>query len=455
MKKISRRELLASVASSIAAGITTSGPRGAEWDVSQNGKPSSKSTEPVAPSATRKLSAGDDALLDEIERAAALFFWEQADPATGLVKDRSLADGNDTRDVASIASTGFGLTALCVAAHRGYLDSSKARERVRTTLRFLAGKMHENHGFYFHFVNMRSGDRVWNCELSTIDTSLLFCGVLTARAFFDDDEIHVLATKIFDRADWNWFLDAGKMISMGWKPEDGFLRSAWDSYNELMMIYLLGLGSKSHPLPPESWDAWKRPEFDYFGFKYIGSNAPIFVHQYSHAWFDFRLKRDRYADYFANSILATRAHKQFCLSLAHRFPDYTEDLWGISASDSEGGYVAWGGPPAMGPIDGSVVPCAAAGSLPFMPDDSLRVLQNLRHDFEKRAWKRYGFVDAFNPLKKWTDPDVIGIDQGITMLMAENLRSGFVWETFMKNEVARRGMERAGFKPADPSPRAK
>ena len=455
MKKLSRRELLASVAGATAAGIASIGLPGTKSGASQNGKPPSKFAEPVAPPAAKRLSAEDDALLDEIERAATLFFWEQADPATGLVKDRSLAEGHDSRDVASIASTGFGLTALCIAAHRGYLDAAKARERVRATLRFLAGKMTEHHGFYFHFVNMRTGERVWNCELSTIDTSLLFCGVLTARAFFDDDEIRSLATKIYERADWPWFLDSGKMLSMGWKPEDGFLDSTWDSYSELMMIYLLGLGSPTHPLPPESWDAWKRPEFNYFGFKYIGSNAPIFVHQYSHAWFDFRLKRDRYADYFANSILATRAHKQFCLSLAPRFSDYSDQLWGISASDSEGGYVAWGGPPAMGPIDGSVVPCATAGSLPFLPDDTLRVLQNLRHKFEKRAWKRYGFVDSFNPLSHWTDPDVIGIDQGISMLMAENLRSGFVWETFMKSDAARQGMERAGFKAAAPTGDAK
>ena len=191
---------------------------------------------------------------------------------------------------------------------------------------------------------------------------------------------------------------------MGWKPESGFLRARWDSYCELMMIYLLGLGSPTHPLPPETWDAWKRPPFDYYHLHYIGSFAPIFVHQYSHAWFDFRGKQDRYADYFANSITATQAHRLFCLGLSHRFPDYAEDLWGISSSDSVKGYVAWGGPPAMGPIDGSVVPCAAAGSLPFLPDESLRVLRNIRQNYAKRGWKRYGFVDAFNPRTNGTIP---------------------------------------------------
>ncbi len=211
------------------------------------------------------------------------------------------------------------------------------------------------------------------------------------------------------------------------------------------MIYLLGIGSPTHAIPPDSWKAWSRPVINYQGIEYISGKDPIFTHQYSHAWFDFRGKRDAYADYFENSVKATKAHKLFCLSLRERFPDYDEDLWGITASDSAHGYVAWGGPPPIGPLDGSVVPCTAAGSLPFLPRDAIRVLQNLRVKFEEKAWKRYGFVDAFNPLTDWYDPDVIGLDLGISLVMAENARSGFVWETFMKNEEARRGMERAGF----------
>jgi hypothetical protein len=408
---------------------------------------SAAGSDQAASAGAAKLSEADEALLDELQRAATLFFWEQADMQTGLVKDRSLAGGNDSREVASIAATGFGLTTLCIASRRAYLGAAQVRERVRATLRFLADRMVNEHGFYFHFVNVRTGERVWDCELSTIDTSLLLCGVLTCRAFFADREIRALATKIYERVDWPWFLDEGKTISMGWKPESGFLRARWDSYSELMMIYLLGLGSDTHPLPAETWDGWSRPEFDYYGLRYIGSRAPIFVHQYSHAWFDFRGKRDRHADYFENSIIATRAHKRFCLDLSKRFPDYSEDSWGISASDSAKGYVAWGGPPQMGPIDGSIVPCATAGSLAFLPADTLRVLHNLRENYAKRGWKRYGFVDAFNPRTNWYDPDVIGIDLGISALMAENLRTGFVWKTFMKNDEALRGMSRAGFKP--------
>jgi hypothetical protein len=219
------------------------------------------------------------------------------------------------------------------------------------------------------------------------------------------------------------------------------------------MMYLLGMGAYSRALPAQTWTSWKRLNFAYDGLRYIGSFAPLFVHQYSQAWFDFRGKRDQYADYFQNSIIATEVHRFFCLALAPRFPDYSNDLWGITASDSElGAYVVWGGPPEMGPIDGTVVPSAAGGSLAFLPEATMRVLRNIKTRYGKGAWSKYGFVDAFNPLKNWYDHDVIGIDTGITMLMAENLRTGFVWKTFMKNPEARRGMDRAGFKPDQPSP---
>jgi hypothetical protein len=205
------------------------------------------------------------------------------------------------------------------------------------------------------------------------------------------------------------------------------------------------MGSATHPLPAGVWDAWKRITFEYDGLRYIGSFAPLFVHQYSQAWFDFRHKRDKYADYFQNSATATEVHRRFCIELHKYYSDYSEDLWGITASDSEKGYVVWGGPPAMGPIDGTVVPAAAGGSLPFLPDATMRVLKNIKNRYPQ-AWSRYGFVDAFNPLKNWYDTDLVGIDAGIILLMAENLRTGFVWKTFMKNPEAQRGMEKAGFK---------
>jgi len=217
-----------------------------------------------------------------------------------------------------------------------------------------------------------------------------------------------------------------------------------------MMMYLLGLVSTSHPFPPEAWSAWNRTTFEYDGLRYIGAFAPLFVHQYSQAWFDFRGKRDKYADYFRNSAIATDVHRRFCIELASQFPDYSDDLWGITASDSQHGYVAWGGPPALGPIDGTVVPSAPGGSLPFLPQSCLRVLRTMKKGYGDGAWCRYGFVNAFNPIKKWYDTDVVGIDTGITILMAENARTGFVWDTFMKSAEAKRGMDRAGFKPYTP-----
>ena len=247
-----------------------------------------------------------------------------------------------------------------------------------------------------------------------------------------------------NRVEWTWLSEDTTLLPHGWVPEAGFLPYRWDLYSELMMMYLLGLGSSSHPLQADVWNAWKRLPFEFEGMRYIGSYAPLFVHQYSQAWFDLRHKKDKYADYFENSKIATEVHRRFCLELAHQFPDYSEDLWGITASDSIKGYVVWGGPPEIGPIDGTVVPSAAAGSLPFLPQPALRTLKNMKNRYAQLSWCRYGFVNAFNPLKNWGDTDVVGIDTGITMLMAENLRTGFVWNTFMRSAEAQRGVERAG-----------
>jgi hypothetical protein len=181
------------------------------------------------------------------------------------------------------------------------------------------------------------------------------------------------------------------------------------------------------------------------GLTYISGNDPLFTHQYSQAWYDFRGKRDAYANYFDNSVTATKAHKLFCLSLSSQFSDYASDLWGISASDYAKGYTAWGGPPTQGPLDGTIVPCATGGSLAFVFDDCIRVLRNIRGTYAPKAWGKYSFVDAFNPLTGWYDTDVLGIDLGITMLMAENHRTGLIWETFMKNPEAQAAMKKVGF----------
>lgn len=388
----------------------------------------------------------DDQFLDEIERAIFLFFWEQASATTGQVKDRALAAGNDGRTDSSIASTGFGLSALCIGHKRGYGDAAQIQSRVTATLSFLANQQTNVNGFFYHFIDMNTGVRIRNCEVSSIDTSILLCGVLTCRQYFQDAQIQSLATQIYNRVNWPWMLNGGAAFAMGWTPENGFITTRWDTYSELMMLYLLAIGSTTNPVPASSWDAFARPTLNYQGLTYITNlEAPLFIHQYSHAWFDFRNKSDKYANYFSNSVTATAAHKLFCLSLQNQFSDYQSNLWGITASDSANGYVVWGGPPAMGPIDGSIVPCAAGGSLPFASSDCLAVLRNIRSQYPQ-AWQRYGFVDAFNPLRGWYDSDVIGIDAGITMLMAENQRTNFVWNTFMSNPEAQSAFAAVGLK---------
>lgn len=386
----------------------------------------------------------DDQLLDEIERAGFLYFWEQADPNTGQVKDRALAAGNDNRTISSIAATGFGLTALCIGEQRGYLSSAQILTRVQNTLQFILNQLPGQNGFYFHFVDMTTGTRAWSSEVSSIDTAILMCGVLTCRAHFQDAQVVSLATQIYQRVDWAWMLNGGATLSMGWTPENGFLTARWDHYSELMMLYLLAIGSTTHPIPASSWSAWLRPGMSYQGLNYISGADPLFVHQYSHAWFDFRNKKDAFTNYFQNSSTATQAHKLFCESLASQFSDYSSDLWGITASDSAHGYTAWGGPPLLGAVDGTIVPCATGGSLPFLYTDTIHVLRWIRGHYPS-AWQKYGFVDAFNPLTNWQDTDVLGIDLGIMVLMAENQRTGFVWQRFMQNAEAAAAMTLAGF----------
>jgi hypothetical protein len=419
-------------------------------EATQRPQSRARHTEPAAPAPLAALSSQDDQFLEELEHANFLFFWEQANPQTGLIRDRANVRTQDNSTAASIASVGFGLTAICIGDKRGYVSHSDARLRVIQSLSFLWHKLPTHRGFFYHFAHIDTGDRIWDSEVSSVDTAMLLCGILTCRQHFQDDTIDQLAHAIFDRVDWTWLSEDTGLLPHGWTPEFGFLPYKWDRYSELMMMYLLGMGSTSHPLHSDAWFSWKRTLFEYDGQRYIGSFAPLFVHQYSQAWFDFRDKRDRYANYFQNSVIATDVHRRFCVELNEQFSDYSNALWGITASDSESGYVVWGGPPAMGPIDGTIVPAAAGGSLPFQPSATIRVLRTIREHYPK-AWCRYGFVDAFNPLKDWYDTDVVGIDTGITMLMAENLRTGFVWETFMKNPEARRGMAVAGFEPEQKS----
>lgn len=404
-----------------------------------------------APATEGGLSALDIAFLDEMQRSACLYFTEQADPASGQVLDRAAnktSTGNlDPRPAASIAATGFGLTALCIADKRGYrapnTDEDFALKQVRSTLNFHLNNMPHERGFFYHFSNVRSGRPLSFSEVSSIDTAIFLCGVLTCRAHFNDSTVNYLATQLYNRVDWSWMLNGGTTFSMGWMPRSGFLSLRWDHYCELMMLYLLAIGSPTNPISPEHWANFRRPRMKYSTYDYIGGRDPLFVHQYSHAWFDFGHKRDAFANYFNNSVTATRAHKEWCMSLNR---GYDDDYWGVSASDWQHGYTAWGGPPLMGPVDGSVVPAAVAGSLPFLPTECMRVLRSLKEKYGKDAWGRYGPGDAFHPDQLWYDPDVLGIDLGISLIMAENLRSRFVWDTFMSNPEAQNAMKLCGFK---------
>lgn len=395
-----------------------------------------------------QVSTAADALLDDLEGRGCDFFYLEASPKTGLVRDRGASKGRSLSRVASIAATGFGLSSLCIAAKRNYLRPADCEQRVEKTLAFLLEDCPHEHGFLYHFIDIDSGQRVFGSELSSIDTALLMCGILHCRQYFAGNaRIAGLATTLYRRVDWQWMLNGGDTLSMGWLPEQGFLQHRWDIYSELMTMYLMAIGSPTHPIPAQTWDALQRPVVQFGGIEYISGVAPLFIHQYAHAWCDYRDRRDKHTNYFSNSIAATRAHQLFCLTLGHKYDWMDQDMWGVTASDSRQGYRVWGGPPAMGPIDGSIVPCAAAGSLPFLPAECSHVLLSIKDKMGDKVWNRYGFADAFNPKTGWVADDVLGIDQGISVLMAENLRSGFVWEYFMKNREIQHAMEQVTFHP--------
>jgi hypothetical protein len=408
--------------------------------------------------ASYALTRDDEAFLEDLSRRAFQYFIDHADAQTGLVLDRALATGeahppgHPSHNITSSAATGFGLTALCIGASRGWITREEARRRVLTTLHFFAERAAQEHGWFLHWMDKETGERRWTSEYSSIDTALLLAGVLTARQYFrEDPEVYGLATLIYRRVDFGWMLTGHTvLLSHGWRPETGFIPSRWDTYSEHLILQLLAIGSPTHPITPRAWLAWARQRMSYAGYTYLNA-GPLFTHQYTQAWADLRGWHESwypFTDYFANSVAATRAHRQFCIDLSTEFPAYGPDVWGISASDSARGYVAWGGPPRDPAIDGTVVPNAPAGSLMFTPDISLRALRTMKERFGERTYGRYGFVDAFNPNTGWVDTDVIGIDQGITLLSAENLRGGFVWRYFMRNEEIPRAMRLVGLRPA-------
>ena len=463
--KITRRQLLRTAGASGALALSAPAASLAEGFQNQQQAPAVKPGQQPKPlpEAAQKYKQGPgvfinrpltqvskeaEALLDDLQGRGCDFFYNEVGTKTGLVRDRAPAVGLSLSRVSSIAATGFGLTALCIAAKRNYLLPNLCEQRVEQTLAFLLEECPHEHGFLYHFIDINSGERMFGSELSSIDTALLLCGVLTCRQYFSgNSRIEALATTFYRRIDWQWMLNGGDSLAMGWLPDQGFLKHRWDIYSELMTMYLMAIGSPTHPIPVETWNKLERPVIEYSGIQYISGIAPLFIHQYAHAWCDFRDKRDLHANYFVNSIAATRCHQLWCLVLGQKFHWINQDLWGITASDSRDGYRVWGGPPSMGTLDGTLVPCAAAGSLPFLPPECSHVLLTMKRELGEKVYTKYGFVDAFNIKTKWFAEDILGIDQGISVLMAENLRTGFVWQYFMKNPEIQRAMGLVEFHP--------
>ncbi len=397
-----------------------------------------------------------DRVLDDEARLSFLFFWEQAtveagSPGYGLVRDRW--PGNP--GIASIASVGFGLAGLPVAVERGWVDREAARARAAGTLKTFQ-RLETTHGFFFHFLDMKTGARAWESEVSIIDTGLFLCGALTAGAYFGG-EVAAAADALYEAVDWTWYFDPSRnQFWMGYRPGWGF-EGHWDFYAEQLVLYVLAAGSPTHPVGREAYEGFTRHRAAYgtgepFIHSWFGS---LFTHQYSHAFVDFRGRRDAAGvDWFANSVAATLAQRQYAIDNPLGLKTLGPDSWGLSASDSPTGYNGLAGAPPSGfdnrqhRVDGTVPPSAALGSIVFAPAQAAAAARYYR-GFPK-LWGRYGFQDAYNldVSPPWFAPDVIGIDKGITLLMIENQRSGLVWGLFTGGAAVQRGLERIGIRPA-------
>lgn len=426
--------------------------------------------------------------LDELQRRNFLFFWELADTTNWQAPDRW-----PTLTFSSIAATGFGLTTYLIGAERGWITREQAAGRVLNTLTVLknlpqgpeATGVSGYRGFFYHFLDLKNAHRYRQVELSTIDTGLLMAGILSCMSYFDRDDprekaIREAADFLYRRVEWDWFLNEQHRMSMGWRPERGFLSAEWRGYNEAMVLVLLAMGSPTHPLPADAWEKWCEP---YFLDEYKGQSmvnfGPLFGHQYSHCWVDFRGIRDRYMreqgmDYFENSRRATLANRQYCIDNPGGWTGYGPETWGLTACDGpqdarkngarhdwfNGREVMFRGYHARGAAadyvgndDGTIAPTAAGGSAPFAPEVCLPALENMWNAYGAQLLGPYGFKDAFNPSftfepgceNGWFDVDYLGIDQGPIVIMIENYRSGFVWDLMKKNPYIVAGLKRAGF----------
>lgn len=384
------------------------------------------------------LSFDDVALLDSVGSETFSFFWEQANPANGLVKDRNTADSP-----ASIASVGFALAGIPIAVDRGWINYNQGYERALVTLQtFANGGVQGDHGFFYHFVDMETGERVWSSEISSIDSALFIAGALTAGAYFKDTEVAALAQQLYENMDWEWMMAGGNMVSMGWKPDIGFLSATWDHFDESLLLYILGIGSPTHPIPAESWANWDRPVNLQGEFIYLGAE-PLFVYQYPLAFFDLRGKEDAYANYFNNTTRACERSIQFAADNADAYATYQGGIWGISASDGPRGYKAYGA--TGGNHDGTIAPYASIACLPFTPEASMEAIRAMLTKWGTKVWREHGFVSAVNDVDQWYSVDHIGIDQGDILLMIANYQDGFVWNLLSQNPNVQNALNAMGF----------
>ena len=417
------------------------------------------------PSATLAVAphpfASDDEFLEYVQQTSFDYFWYGANPANGLVPDRS-ANGS----ACSIAAVGFGLTAIGIGIDHGWITRTQGVARVLATLNtFLQGPQGTNisgvigyKGWFYHFLDMNTALRAGSPELSSIDTALLLGGVLYAKQYFDgtnssEASIRTMADAIFNRVDWNWMARGTNAVAMGWQPSTGFSGfSDWIGYNEGMIIYCLGLGAATNPLPTSAWGRWTSGYTwtTLYGQSFVPF-PPLFGHQYSHCWIDFRHTADAYMNshnstYFENSRRATLAQRSYCIANPLARAGYSANIWGLTACDGPNGYAARGAPPAQND-DGTIAPTAAGGSMAFAPEYSVPTLRYVYDHGRQNVWTSYGFRDAFNLGQQWYGPDELGIDQGPIVIMIENYRTQRVWKLFMRNAEVQRGLQRAGFVP--------
>jgi hypothetical protein len=424
------------------------------------------------------LHADSTVFLDSLSKHTFNFFWETADSNTAQVPDRW-----PSPSFSSIAATGFGITSYLIGAERGYITREQAADRVLKTITFLhdlpkgdtVSDVAGYKGFFYHFIDMKTGHRYRNVELSTIDTGLLIAGILSAQSYFDSDDeteqqIRAIADSLYLGIEWDWAMNNQLTMSMGWHPEKGFIESRWKGYNEAMILYVLALGSPTHSIPAESWSAWTSTYqwANYYGQEHLNF-GPLFGHQYSHMYIDFRGIYDPYMkekgiDYFENSKRATYANRAYCIANPGHYTGYSATIWGLTACDGPGNstkanpnvsfmdYHARGAAQYYNDDDGTITPTAAGGSLAFAPEICIPALQAMYETFGDKIYTRYGFVDAFNLSIEnkdgsigWIDKDHLGIDQGPILIQTENYRSEFVWKLMRKNPYIIEGLKKAGF----------